>query len=409
MLGANSIGERGALYLAAALEKNTSLQLLDLSNAEEQLLNFDLEGRENKISNEGLKSIFKALEQNTTLRTLNLQANKISSAGIISKEFMRSILKCHLHRLDLSNNSLGDDGIKYLCWGLLHNQNLQQLYLENTGITESGFGPLYHLIRHNSSIKTLNLNRNKLGETSGRHLGSLLCENTTLENLQLDSCEIGWELVYLVLALKVNKTLKTINVSNNFQDGHMRYIANKARESLAVNIICERFDFVLISRHSPSLGVNACHSSATIREVYASDAYKFILKNSEVNKKGKLALYQRLASVVTMLMLIHNSSDSPLATLAPELIFLILEITSSYCHPNGLKALRNSVSKDSENDVEAGNELAKRLGMQGLFKDVVKQETAESATSSVMVIAEDEQDSMSAEIDTQAEVCEKGL
>ena len=57
----------GASSLASALEKNTTLQTLNLG--------------ENSVGAAGASSLASALEKNTTLQTLNLGSNSVGDAG----------------------------------------------------------------------------------------------------------------------------------------------------------------------------------------------------------------------------------------------------------------------------------------------------------------------------------------
>jgi hypothetical protein len=66
-LGTNNIGDDGARHLAAALERNNALQVLDLAG--------------NNIGDYGARHLAAALERNVTLRELFLYGNNIGEAG----------------------------------------------------------------------------------------------------------------------------------------------------------------------------------------------------------------------------------------------------------------------------------------------------------------------------------------
>ena len=66
-----NIDDEGARHLATMLEKNTSLETLDLDN--------------NKITDDGLKHLAIPLEKNTSLRWLSLNGNNITDDNLKMK------------------------------------------------------------------------------------------------------------------------------------------------------------------------------------------------------------------------------------------------------------------------------------------------------------------------------------
>ncbi|KAF5888348.1 NACHT, LRR and PYD domains-containing protein 12-like isoform X5, partial [Clarias magur] len=92
---------------------------------------------------------------------------------------LSSALKCnpsHLRELHLSNNILGDSGVKHLC-ALLENShcNLEILGLCYCGVSDEGCAALTSALRLNPShLKHLDLSGNKLGDAGVKHFSDIL-------------------------------------------------------------------------------------------------------------------------------------------------------------------------------------------------------------------------------------------
>ena len=88
---------KGAMAIANALEANTTLKELDLSD--------------NSIGAEGAKAIARALEKNKTLTALDLRDNNIGDEGAIAiANALRENYSIRIKRLNLNLNNIGDDG-----------------------------------------------------------------------------------------------------------------------------------------------------------------------------------------------------------------------------------------------------------------------------------------------------------
>jgi Ran GTPase-activating protein (RanGAP) involved in mRNA processing and transport len=183
----NSLSPFCGVYIGHALATNTSLTHLEFT--------FDIADAtsyEFGLQDVGAKHICEHLETNTTLRTLIMNGNYISSAY----EIFRA-LRCNttLTELQLNDNQL-------VC-----------------AYSHYGFGEphLESFLRHNTTLTSLSLNNNALEIDADVRLGDALACNTTLKSLDLGSNLIGDVGVMYMLSCRtiVNSTLTSLNLSEN--------------------------------------------------------------------------------------------------------------------------------------------------------------------------------------------------
>ena len=151
------INSEGAVELAAALCKNTTLEQLNLSD--------------NPIGEhvEGVTAVAKMLVENKTLTELNLRDCYISNEGAV--ELAAALWKnSTLKRLHLGRNPIGMEGASSMSDMLQHNTSLEDLHLCDDSVEEEGVHQLINSLKHNQTLRKLWLPVKYMSETSDHRL-----------------------------------------------------------------------------------------------------------------------------------------------------------------------------------------------------------------------------------------------
>ncbi|ROL54955.1 NLR family CARD domain-containing protein 3 [Anabarilius grahami] len=203
-----SITEKQCLILTSALKSNPShLRELDLS--------------ENELKNTGVKHLCDTLyDSQCKLERLRFRHCDMTDEGCSAVTSALKSNPSHLRELDLSENQLGESGVKNLC-DLLRNKQckLEKLDLCRCSITEKQCLILtLGLCSNLSHLRELSLSGNELKNTGVKHLSDVLKDShCKLERLRLRSCDITDEgCSALTSALKSNPShLRELELSGN--------------------------------------------------------------------------------------------------------------------------------------------------------------------------------------------------
>jgi len=142
----------------------------------------------NKFGSDGANVFGEVLRAKTSLRKLDLAANRIHAKGA---DKLAEALKgnmTNLELLNLSYNSLRDEGTTKLADALKQNKDpsLQELNLQMNEVGPHGCRAVAMVLKErNSNLKVLNLSRNLLKASGGVDIAEALKENNTIKRLNL--------------------------------------------------------------------------------------------------------------------------------------------------------------------------------------------------------------------------------
>ncbi|XP_038620252.1 ribonuclease inhibitor [Tachyglossus aculeatus] len=178
----------------------------------------DLQLSDNPLGDAGLDLLCQGLlDPKCGLRTLQLEYCELSPA---SCESLAAVLRTGpaLEELTVSNNELGEDGVRALCRGLLDPRcNLHTLKLEGCGVTGACCRELSGVVQHKESLRDLCLGENKLGDAGAAQLcQAVLSPSCQLRALWLWECDLSAESCGpLSQVLKAKETLRELCLVGN--------------------------------------------------------------------------------------------------------------------------------------------------------------------------------------------------
>lgn len=155
--------------LAPPLSTRTNLTVLNLSH--------------NLICDDGADLLASAISNMSRFRPLfpaHLQMNGKGVAGAHTDH-----LAARLFHLDVGSNDIGDEGISSLFEALQNCQSLAMLELSFNDFGSDGLGLLT-----NTTLTTLDLSGNSIGSQAMERLQPLLSANSSLSHLDLGMCEL---------------------------------------------------------------------------------------------------------------------------------------------------------------------------------------------------------------------------
>lgn len=258
-LGYNSLGDKGVVKVAEAVETLPALGQLDVSRC--------------GIRELGVSRLASALTVSTSLTSLSLSHTNLSSAaadalalglrgampvaeldlrfcGSAVAEPFAAVLSAEdatLQRLLLAGCELGAEVIEPLASALgLTHCKLRELDLSINHLRDKGAGALAKALRTNTALECLNLSRNSIGDFGAESMAEAMHVNCILKCLDLSKNSI------LVLGLQkfVDACKHNIVVEELYLDAevvdetladviHNQLLTNKQGSVAALSLICE--------------------------------------------------------------------------------------------------------------------------------------------------------------------------
>ena len=154
-LSGKKLGVASAIVIASLISVNGSLTALDLSN--------------NELKDEGVSAVCEAIQsiKETKLASLNFRANGIGPVGANAVAAM-VVVTGVLTKLSLAKNELGEVGMKAICEALEQNKTLKELDVSGSMFGNSNIGGpagvkhVAKMLGVNGSLTSLDLSNNAL-------------------------------------------------------------------------------------------------------------------------------------------------------------------------------------------------------------------------------------------------------
>ncbi|KAF2325185.1 hypothetical protein GH714_024985 [Hevea brasiliensis] len=150
--------------------------------------------------------------------------------------FSSALEGCNLRYLNLSNNALGEKGVRAFGSLLKTQNNLEELYLINDGISEEAARAVCELIPSTEKLKVLQFHNNMTGDEGAIAIADIVKLSTMLEDFRCSSTRIGSDGgVVLAGALGKCSHLRKLdlrdNIYLNLEDDGAEALANALKES----------------------------------------------------------------------------------------------------------------------------------------------------------------------------------
>ena len=227
------------------------IRLLTASLIEfDSLKEFALDGARMIIPQEVSRDLVQSLPGHSRLRKLDLAYTNVGGLGCSALVDLLSNPNTKLKVLEITNNNLGDDDAIALSSRMAGSVSLKEINLAcNRGITQAGWRTIFDALSDSSCrSEKLSLEGNDINDAAAQSLSDALASNTTLKTLNLAAIRgitlTGWRVLFHFLrsqtcalenlnlrynqfndevmvsltdALASNRSLKSLNLSDNFE------------------------------------------------------------------------------------------------------------------------------------------------------------------------------------------------
>lgn len=191
------------------------------------------------------------------------EAEALEVMSMFSAALSGSELRC----LDLSNNALGEKGVRAFDRLLSSQNNLEELYLMNDGISEEAAKAVCELIPSTKKLKILHFHNNMTGDEGAIAIAGLVKESPILEDFRCSSTRVDSEGgVALSEALGTCTHLKKLDIRDNMF-GVEAGVALSKSVPVFVNLTEVYLSYLNLEDEGALALVNALKDSASKLEV----------------------------------------------------------------------------------------------------------------------------------------------
>ena len=148
---------------------------------------------------------------NTGLEELYLNGNNLGEGMLVVTKALQQITS--LRSIDLGNTKISEGASSEIPHIVKSNKHMEKLKLSNNNLKCSAIAILQSL-NTISMLKFLNINNTQITDEAGEALASVVTHNTGLEELYLNDNNLGEGMLVVTKALQQITSLRSINLSN---------------------------------------------------------------------------------------------------------------------------------------------------------------------------------------------------
>ncbi len=246
----------------------------------------------NHLNDKGVSVLVdKGLNRLKSLRELKLRSGGIHAEGAKAIAGLRSINQ--LRALDLSANSLDDQGVSALAEGLGHGSrrwSMESLCLCWNKITPNGIPKLVQLLRCVPQLRGLDISRNNFDKCAATSLlGDTIGRFSHMEILNVNGCGLNPE---FFTAIRAFKTLVNLNVTYNL-------VGNQGAKAISKALLAGRVRIEKLDMQACAIG--ELGAKALSKALASSDTISsLILLQNPVGPLGAEAVFDSLGKNLHM-------------------------------------------------------------------------------------------------------------
>ncbi|KAN0042785.1 hypothetical protein ACTA71_012708, partial [Dictyostelium dimigraforme] len=249
-----------------------------------------------KIGNDGVHSINRVLETNKKIARLQLSNINARESWITPETWMSLAFNNYLTQVDLSNNSIEDRGVQFLCndWLSTISHEIHSINLSKCNIGKQGLSNLFRAFRQNKwiskNLKFLSVSGNRM-EDAASDMVLFLSEATALRQFEMSNCQPTWSAIKpppIITKSKETRIISKLDLSGNklnFNASNKQQLEQNANDlSLFLSTICPNLADIDLS--------STCPSPSSIYTILSSviNLIRLNLSDNELEEEGIVTL-----------------------------------------------------------------------------------------------------------------------
>jgi len=332
----NQLGSTGAIKIAKALHRTTSL------------IEFDISG--NDIGSEAAGDIAAVLSNNNKLQKFSTSKNSLETFGGL--KITRALQNTSsLIEFDISCNNIGSEAANDVALVLSRNTKLQALYIQDNNLETLGAIAIAKALQTVASLRELDISSNNISSEAADEIAAVLSRNVKLKRLCIKENNLGSSgTIKIASALYKTSTLVEFDISSN-------NIGSKAASEVAA-VVSHNVKLVKLCIRENDLGpLGAVKIVTALRK--ASSLIEFDISSNNIGSEAAddVAVLSRNNKIQVLCIQNNNLAKSGAIKIAKA-----LRVVSSL---NELNISNNNIGSEAADDIAAV--LSHNVGMQKLY------------------------------------------